>query len=477
MEWETVIGLEVHAQITSESKLFSDASTNSSTPNSNVSVIDAAMPGTLPCLNKRCIEQAVKTGIAIGSKINQTSSFDRKNYFYPDLPSGYQITQFYHPIAVGGHVYIHINENKDSHKKKIRIHHLHIEQDAGKSIRDLSPAKTHIDLNRAGVPLMEIVSEPDMRSPQEAVLYASKLRQILMYIEACDGNMEDGSFRCDANVSVRPFGESKLGTRCEIKNLNSMKFLSQAIIYESTRQIKLIQEGGQVIQQTRTFDISTGKTVSMRNKEDATDYRYFPEPDLPSVKVDRKFIDSIILPELPDIKIQRYIESLGLSYYEAEILCLNNNIAKFFESIVNKHDPKLLSKWITIELFARLNRLGISIKDSPVSPEDFSELLSFIESNKISSRMAKDVLDKMFETKQNSSDIIKKFDLLQITDNTKIEEMVVSVLESNPDKIEQYKQGKTRVISFLIGQVMKLSDGSASPQMVSTLMKQKLDDQ
>ena len=469
MKWESVIGLEIHAQISSRSKLFSDASVSSaSDPNAKVSLIDIAAPGALPSLNRYCVEQAIKTGLALNSDINNYCSFDRKNYFYHDLPFGYQITQFYHPIAVGGHVFIN---SRESNETKIRIHHIHMEQDAGKSIHDYIPGKTHIDLNRAGVPLMEIVSEPDMRSAEDAVKYASILRHIMIYIGTCDGNMELGSFRCDANVSVRPMGESKLGTRCEIKNLNSMKYLSQAINYEIQRQIDLISVGNKVVQQTRMFDVKSGKTKKMRDKEEADDYRYFKDPDVPSFYIDKEFIESIKLPELPDQKISRYVNDLSLSSYDARVIVSDKSVADFFEIVIQKHDPALSSKWITIELFARLNKLGLNIDSSPVTPARLVGLLDLLVKEVVSSRLAKEILDKMFTCKDSAKDIAEKNNMLQVTSESDLVSFVEDVISSNMDKVYEYKNGKEKIFGFLIGQVMKKSEGKACPKLTASIMK------
>lgn len=474
--WEIVIGLEVHAQVTAGAKLFSLSSTKSaSLPNQQVSLVDAAMPGTLPVLNTFCIQQAIKTGIALNAKINLESAFDRKNYFYPDLPQGYQISQFYRPIVSGGQVTI---EGENLIKKDIGIHHIHLEQDAGKSIHDYSPKDTYIDLNRAGVALMEIVSEADMRSAEEAAEYVQNLRSILRYIKTCDGNMEQGSLRCDANVSVRRLGEHKLGTRCEIKNLNSIKYIIQAIEYEANRQVELIEDGGVVEQETRLFNVSKAKTVTMRKKEDAVDYRYFPDPDLLTINISENLIHKISgdLPELPDAKHKRYVGRLGLTNYDANVLVADQVVAQYFELVleISQHKPDTVAKWITGELFAHLNKSNITIDKSPIQPQNLVTILDCITDNTISNKIAKQVFDLIFTTGKDALTIIEEMGLKQITDEKEIEKIIIEVLDLNKDKVKEYQEGKEKLYGFFVGQVMKKTSGKASPEVVNYILKQKL---
>ncbi|MBQ4874506.1 MAG: Asp-tRNA(Asn)/Glu-tRNA(Gln) amidotransferase subunit GatB [Rickettsiaceae bacterium H1] len=474
-KWEMVIGLEVHAQVISGSKLFSCASTKfGAEPNKQVSLIDAAMPGMLPVVNKFCIEQAVKTGLALNGKVNSESVFDRKNYFYPDLPQGYQISQFYHPIIDGGDVRIN---NKEGNEKKIRIHHIHLEQDAGKSMHDYSPDKTYIDLNRAGVALMEIISEPDMRSAEEAAEYVKKLRLILRYIETCDGNMEQGSLRCDANVSVRPLGEEKFGTRCEIKNLNSIRYITEAIEYEARRQVEMIENGELVEQETRLFNVEKKRTFTMRKKEEAIDYRYFPDPDLLPVKISQELVNDLCesLPELPDKKHSRYMSELGLSEYDADVLVANKEASKYFEEVTALiNEPVVAMKWITVELFARLNKAGIGMGKSPVLPCDFADLLKLISEKTISNKIAKQVFDVMFATGKSPRQIVKEMNLVQITDEEKIVKVIDEILANNQEKVIEYKNGKEKLYGFFVGQVMKATLGKANPEIVNRILKQRL---
>lgn len=472
-EWEIVIGLEVHAQVTSNSKLFSGSSTLfGEEPNNNVSFVDAAMPGMLPVINEKAIEQAVRTGLAIEAEINKYSVFDRKNYFYPDLPQGYQISQYLDPIVGKGRLVLDL---PDGRAKEIGVTRIHLEQDAGKSLHEFSPNDTYIDLNRSGVTLMEIVSEPDMRSAEEAGAYVKKLRSILRYIGTCDGDMEKGNMRADANVSVRrPGGE--LGTRCEIKNVNSIRFIMKAIEYEAMRQVEIIEGGGTINQETRLFDPNKGETRTMRSKEDAHDYRYFPDPDLLPLAFDDAFIDNIrkTLPELPDQKKQRYVEVFGLSPYDAGVIVADKQTAEYFEALVEKHDPKLSSNWMTVELFGRLNKQGIEFEVNPITTERLSGLLALIENNTISGKIAKDVLDKMLESGASAEDIVEKEGLKQVTDTGAIEKIIDEVLVANPDKVEEYKSGKDKLFGFFVGQVMKVSQGKANPGLVNQLLKQKL---
>ena len=474
--WETIIGLEVHAQIISESKLFSGASTNfGSDPNTQVSLVDAAMPGMLPVINKDCVEQAVKTGLGLNAQINKRSIFDRKNYFYPDLPQGYQISQFTQPIVGKGSIQIDL---KDGTSKKIGITRLHLEQDAGKSVHDIEPSKSYIDLNRSGVALMEIVSEPDIRSAEEAQEYVKKLRSILRYIGTCDGNMEEGSLRCDVNISVRKKGE-ELGTRAEIKNVNSIKSIGQAIDYEFQRQTEIINSGGKIDQETRLFDEKKGETRSMRSKEEAHDYRYFPDPDLPPLEIKEEWIEKIKknLPELPDVKKENLIDEYKISSYDAAILVSDKNNAEFFDKIISenkKRNPKIVANWIIGELFALLNKNNLEIKDSPIKAENLGELIDYIEDQTISGKIAKNVFEEMFKTKQNAKDIIEKKGLKQITDTSEIESLIDKVLEKNKDKVEEYKSGKEKLFGYFVGQVMQETKGTANPGIVNDVLKKKL---
>ena len=472
-EWEVIIGLEVHAQVSSKAKLFSGSSTEfGAEPNSQVSFIDSAMPGMLPVLNEYCVEQAVKTGLGLNAQINLVSAFDRKNYFYPDLPQGYQISQFYHPIVGAGKMLITV----DGEVKTINIERLHLEQDAGKSIHDQSPDSSYIDLNRCGIALMEIVSAPDLRSPKEAAEYVKKLRGILRYLESCDGDMEKGSMRCDANVSVRKVGDNKLNNRCEIKNLNSMRFIMKAIEYEAERQVDIYEAGGSVDQETRLFDTDTGETRTMRSKEDARDYRYFPDPDLMPITLTPEFVQRIKdnLPELPEQKQQRYIDELNLSRYDAEILTLEKETAIYFEEVIKENDPKMSANWISAELFGRLNKAGIELSECKITPNKLSGLLKLISSNVISGKIAKDVFDIMFETGDDASKIVEEKGLQQVTNSSEIEAIIMQVLAENPDKVEEFKAGKDRLFPFFIGQVMKLSSGKANPAVVNDLLALKL---
>tara|TARA_B100000686_G_scaffold327964_1_gene387410 strand:- start:20 stop:1465 length:1446 start_codon:yes stop_codon:yes gene_type:complete len=474
--WETIIGLEVHAQIISKSKLFSGASTNfGSEPNTQVSLVDAAMPGMLPVINKDCVEQAIKTGLGLNAKINKRSVFDRKNYFYPDLPQGYQISQFTQPIVGEGSIEIDL---KDGSSKKIGITRLHLEQDAGKSVHDIEPTKSYIDLNRSGVALMEIVSEPDIRSAEEAQEYVKKLRSILRYIGTCDGNMEEGSLRCDVNISVRKKGD-ELGTRAEIKNVNSIKSIGQAIDYEFERQTEIINSGGKVDQETRLFDEKKGETRSMRSKEEAHDYRYFPDPDLPPLEFSDDWIDEIKknLPELPDVKKENLIDEYKISSYDASILVSDKNNVEFFDKIISenkKRNPKNVANWIIGELFALLNKNNLEIKDSPIKAENLGELIDYIEDQTISGKIAKTVFEEMFNTKKRAKDIIEKKGLKQITDKSEIESLIDKVLENNKDKVDEYKSGKEKLFGYFVGQVMQETKGTANPGIVNDILKKKL---
>ena len=472
-DWEVVIGLEIHAQVSSNAKLFSGSSTEfGSEPNNQVSFVDAAMPGMLPVLNKFCVEQAVKTGLGLNAKINLISAFDRKNYFYPDLPQGYQISQFYHPIVGEGHIDILV----DNEKKTIRIERLHLEQDAGKSIHDQSPDSSYVDLNRCGIALMEIVSAPDIRSPKEAAEYVKKIRAILRYLGTCDGDMEKGSMRCDANVSVRKVGDTKLNNRCELKNINSMRNIIKAVEYEAQRQVEIYEEGGEIAQETRLFDTDTGETRSMRSKEDARDYRYFPDPDLMPITLTADFIQNIQnnLPELPEAKQKRYVNELNLSSYDAEVLTIEKETANYFEEVIKTSDPKMAANWITAELFGRLNKANIELNNCNISPKKLSGLLTLISSDIISGKIAKEVFDIMFENGEDAEKIVEERGLKQVTNIAEIEAIIKKIITENPDKVAEYKSGKDRLFGFFVGQAMKLSEGKANPSIVNELLKKNL---
>ena len=472
-DWEIVIGLEVHAQVTTNSKLFSGASTQfGNEPNANVSFVDCGMPGMLPVINEKSIEQAVRTGLAINGQINLKSIFDRKNYFYPDLPQGYQISQFLDPIVGKGWLEL---DMPDGTVKRVNVTRIHLEQDAGKSLHEYSPKSTYIDLNRAGVTLMEIVSEPEMRSADEAAAYLKKLRTIVRYIGACDGDMEKGNMRCDANVSVRKPGDP-LGTRCEIKNVNSIRFLHKAIEFEAMRQVEIIESGGKIDQETRLFDSAKGETRTMRSKEDAHDYRYFPDPDLLPLELTQDYVDHIrdTMPELPDQRKRRYIDGFGLSPYDAGVIVAEQEYAQYYEQLTAKHDPKLASNWMTGELFGRLNKLGVTIENSPITAEKLGGLLALIEDNTISGKIAKDVLDLMFETGKDAAVIVEENGMKQVTDTGAIEKVIDEVMAANPDKVAEYRLGKDKLFGFFVGQVMKQSGGKANPAVVNDLLKSKL---
>ncbi|OIQ91453.1 aspartyl/glutamyl-tRNA(Asn/Gln) amidotransferase subunit B [mine drainage metagenome] len=472
-DWELVIGLEVHAQVTSNSKLFSGAATDfGAEPNTQVSLVDAAMPGMLPVINEKCVEQAVRTGLGLKARINLTSVFARKNYFYADLPQGYQISQFEFPIVGEGEV---ILDMPDGSSRTVGIERLHLEQDAGKSLHDQHPSKSFIDLNRAGVALMEIVSKPDMRSPEEAAAYVTKLRSILRYLGTCDGNMAEGSMRCDANVSVRKAGEP-YRTRAEIKNVNSIRFLQQAIEYEARRQIDVYEEGGQVVQETRLWDSSKGETRSMRSKEQAHDYRYFPDPDLLPLVLEQAFVDEIKagLPELPDEKKERFIKEYGLSTYDAGVLVAEQANADFFEAVARGRDPKLACNWVMGDFAAAQNRLGRSIENPVVSAADLGGLVDLIADNTISGRIAKEVFELMVESGKPPAVIVEEKGLKQVTDTGAIEAAIEAVLAANPDKVADYKGGKDKLFGFFVGQVMKSTGGKANPALVNDILKAKL---
>lgn len=472
-EWEMVIGLEIHAQVTTNSKLFSGAPIAfGAEANDNVSFVDAGMPGMLPVINRESIRQAVRTGLAINAKVNLKSVFDRKNYFYPDLPQGYQISQFLDPVVGKGEVLL---DMPDGSVKKVGVTRIHLEQDAGKSLHEYSPDKSYIDLNRAGVTLMEIVSEPDMRSADEAAAYVKKLRSIMRYINSCDGDMEKGNMRVDANVSVRRPGDD-YGTRCEIKNVNSIRFLHKAIEFEAMRQIDILESGGTIDQETRLFDSAKGETRTMRSKEDAMDYRYFPDPDLLPLELEQRFVDELraSLPELPDDKKQRYMDDYGLSAYDAGVIVSEQNYTEYYEALASKHNPKLAANWMTAELFGRLNKLGVDIENSPIGTEKFSGLLALIEDNTISGKIAKDVLDFMVETGKDAASIVEEKGLKQVTDTGAIEKVIDDVMAANADKVAEYRSGKDKLFGFFVGQVMKASGGKANPAAVNELLKKKL---
>lgn len=473
-DYELVVGCEIHAQIASESKLFSRSSTKFGSPqNSQVSLVDAALPGMLPVINETCVKQAVKTGLGINAKINLRSVFDRKNYFYPDLPQGYQISQFLEPIVGEGFVEI---AGEGGAKKQVRVERIHLEQDAGKSLHDQDPKLSLIDLNRSGVGLMEIVSKPDINTPDEAVEYVKKIRAIVRALNTCDGDMEKGNLRCDANVSVRKVGVKELGTRCEIKNLNSMRNISRAIEYEAQRQVDILEDGGKIDQETRLFDAITGETRTMRSKEDAMDYRYFPDPDLPPLVLTEEFVEEIkkTLPELPDAKKIRYASEFGISEYDAGVLTMDQDISAYFEKIIQKHEPKLAVNWLTSELFGRMNKLNIKFEDLKVTPEKLSGLLDLIKNGEISGKIAKDVLDIMIENGEEAAKIVADKGLKQVSDTGAIEKIIDEVIAKNPDSVAQYKAGKDRLFAFFVGQVMKESKGQANPAVVNELLKKKL---
>lgn len=472
-DWEMVIGLEVHAQVISEAKLFSGAATAfGAEPNTQVSLVDAAMPGMLPVINRVAVEQAVRTGLGLKAEINLVSVFDRKNYFYPDLPQGYQISQFPKPIVGQGTIILDLAGGET---REVGITRIHLEQDAGKSLHDQHPSNTFIDLNRSGVTLMEIVSEPDMRTPEEAGAYLRKLRSILRYLGTCDGNMEQGSLRCDANVSVRRAGD-ELGTRCEIKNVNSIRFVQQAIDYEARRQIELIEEGGTVDQETRLFDSGNGITRSMRSKEEAHDYRYFPDPDLLPLEISQGFVEEIraSLPELPDAKKERFVSDYGLGTEDAGLLTAERATADFYEKVAKGRDPKLACNWVTGELFGVLNKSGLGIGDSPVSAAALGGLIDLIADGTLSGRLAKDVFEAMAETGKEASVVVEEKGLKQVSDSGAIEAEVDQVLQAYADKVAEYKGGKDKLFGFFIGQVMKATGGKANPGVVNEVLKKKL---
>jgi aspartyl-tRNA(Asn)/glutamyl-tRNA(Gln) amidotransferase subunit B len=472
-DWEIIIGMEVHAQVLSQSKLFSGAPTAfGAEPNSQVSLVDAAMPGMLPVINGWCVRQAVRTGLGLKAAINPRSVFDRKNYFYPDLPAGYQISQYQQPIVGKGVLLLDL---PDGSTREIGITRLHLEQDAGKSLHDQSPSSSYIDLNRAGTALMEIVSEPDLRSAEEASLYLAKLRSILRYLGTCDGNMDEGSMRADVNVSVRKPG-GPLGTRCEIKNVNSVRYVKQAVEYEARRQVEVIEGGGTIRLETRLFDPGKGETRSMRSKEEAHDYRYFPDPDLVPLVLPEAMIEEIKqdLPELPDEKKTRFIGDYKLSPYDAGVLVAERESAAFFEAVAKGRDPKLASNWVTGDYFAALNRSGKSIADFTVSAAKLGGLIDLIADSTISGRIAKEVFEIMVETGKDAAAIVAEKGLRQVTDTGAIAASIDAVMAGNADKVAEYRSGKDKLFGFFVGQVMKATGGKANPAAVNELLKQKL---
>ncbi|MBR6231935.1 MAG: Asp-tRNA(Asn)/Glu-tRNA(Gln) amidotransferase subunit GatB [Alphaproteobacteria bacterium] len=472
-DWELVIGLEVHCEILSNAKVFSGASAVfGGEQNTHVSFIDAGFPGMLPKVNEKCIEQCVKTGLGLNAKINKYSRFDRKNYFYADLPQGYQISQLYHPIVGEGFIEVTTSEGT----RRIGVERLHLEQDAGKSIHDMSPNKTFIDLNRAGVGLMEIVSKPDMRSPEEAGEYLRQLRAIVRALGTCDGNMDEGSMRCDVNVSVRPVGETALRTRTETKNVNSVRFVMHAIEVEAKRQIEIYDNGGTVKQETRLYDSDNGETRSMRGKENANDYRYFPDPDLLPVVLTDEYIENIRknLPELPEVKKARYIAELGLTPYDASVLTADKETSAYFETAAKGQDAKKVANWVMGDLFAYLNKECLSISKSPVSAENLGALVGLIADNTISGKIAKDVFQFMIETGKDPATIVEEKGLKQTTDTGAIEKIVDEVLAANPEQVAEIKAGKDKLKGWLVGQIMKASHGKANPALANQILNKKL---
>ena len=482
-DWELVVGMEVHAQVVSESKLFSGSSTKFGVePNRNVSFVDAAMPGMLPVVNEFCIRQAVKTGLGLKAKINKFSRFDRKNYFYPDLPQGYQISQLYHPIVGNGEVIIELESER---KRKIRIERIHLEQDAGKSIHDMDPELSFVDLNRSGVALMEIVSFPDIRSAEEAAAYLRKLRQIMLYLGTCDGNMQEGSLRADVNVSVclagnyekfRKTGDLKnLGTRCEIKNMNSLKFLQQAIDFEARRQIALLEDGNEVIQETRLFDPNAGETKSMRSKEEAHDYRYFPCPDLLPIEITESWIEGVkdTLPELPDQKKQRLIKQYSINDYDASIIIADPSISDYFESVAENVNGKNAANLFINELFGRLNKSNLQLSESPISSKQINDICRLIDKGVISSKIAKDIFDILWTKGGNPEELVESLGLAQLTDETQLDSIVEKIIESNPDQVKKVKENP-KLKSWFVGQAMKETKGKANPKILSGIVEKLL---
>ena len=472
-KYEVVIGLEVHAQVLSNSKLFSGSSTKfGADPNKQVSLIDSAFPGMLPVINEECVKQAVRTGLGLNAKINNYSVFDRKNYFYADLPQGYQISQYKNPIVGEGKILLDMPYGS----KEIGIERLHLEQDAGKSIHDMDPSSTYVDLNRSGIALMEIVSKPDLRSPDEVNAYIKKLRTIMRYLGTCDGNMQEGSLRADVNVSVRKVGDKNFGTRCEIKNVNSIKFMQMAIEYEANRQVELLEDGKEIDQETRLFDTKKNETRSMRSKEDAHDYRYFPDPDLLPLEISDEFISQIKdeIPELPDEKKKRFIDKFNLSPYEANILVSDIDTSKYFEEVIKNSDVKLATNWITGELFAVLNEKNLEISESPVSSNNLSKLINLIKDGTISGKLAKTIFEEMIDGDKDPQTIVDQKGLKQESDPKALEELINKVIENNTSKVEEYKSGKEKLFGFFVGQVMKESKGKGNPQLINKILKEKL---
>ena len=487
-DWEVVMGLEIHAQVASNAKLFSGASTAfGADPNCNVSLVDAAMPGMLPVINKKCVEQAVRTGLGLKAEINLYSRFDRKNYFYPDLPQGYQISQFAHPIVGEGEIDVDVEpaHGGEAYSFACRIERLHLEQDAGKSIHDMDPNSTYVDLNRSGVALMEIVSKPDVRSPAEAAAYVKKIRAIVIALGTCDGDMDKGNLRADVNVSVCKPGQyekfretgdfSHLGTRCELKNMNSFRFIQQAIEYEARRQIEIIEGGGTVDQETRLFDPVKVETRSMRSKEDAHDYRYFPDPDLLPLEIEQAWIDEIkaSLPELPDQKRARFESEYGISHYDAGVLIADAEKAEYFETVATGRDAKLAANWVTQELFGYLNKEGLELSQSPISAEALGGLIALISDETISGKIAKDVFARMIAGEGEAAAIVEKHGLKQVTDTGAIEKVVDEIIAANPEQVEKVKE-KPQTLGWFVGQVMKASGGKANPKAVNEILKAKL---
>jgi aspartyl-tRNA(Asn)/glutamyl-tRNA(Gln) amidotransferase subunit B len=487
-DWEVVMGLEIHAQVASNAKLFSGASTEfGADPNCNVSLVDAAMPGMLPVINRKCVEQAVRTGLGLKAEINLYSRFDRKNYFYPDLPQGYQISQFAHPIVGEGEIDVDVEpaHGGEAYSFPCRIERLHLEQDAGKSIHDMDPNSTYVDLNRSGVALMEIVSKPDVRSPAEAAAYVKKIRAIVIALGTCDGDMDKGNLRADVNVSVCKPGQYEkfretgdfghLGTRCELKNMNSFRFIQQAIEYEARRQIEIIEGGGTVDQETRLFDPVKVETRSMRSKEDAHDYRYFPDPDLLPLEIEQAWIDEIkaSLPELPDQKRARFESEYGISHYDAGVLIADADKAAYFETVAKGRDAKLAANWVTQELFGYLNKEGLELGDSPVSAEALGGLIALISDDTISGKIAKDVFARMIAGEGEAAAIVEKHGLKQVTDTGAIEKVVDEIIAANPEQVEKVKE-KPQTLGWFVGQVMKASGGKANPKAVNDILKAKL---
>jgi len=474
MEWETVIGLEIHAQLNTKSKIFSGASTQfGAKPNSQACAVDLGLPGVLPVVNKEAVSKAVRFGLAVDAHINQINVFDRKNYFYPDLPKGYQISQLELPIVGEGKIDIMV----DGESKTIGVTRAHLEEDAGKSIHDLYDDYTAVDLNRAGTPLLEIVSEPDMRSAEEAVAYAKKIHSLVQYIDICDGNMQEGSFRCDANVSIRPLGQKEFGTRTELKNINSFKFLEKAINLEVERQQDLLEDGGRVIQETRLYDADKNETRSMRSKEEANDYKYFPDPDLLPVEVTNELLEQIKkeLPELPHQKKARYVESLGLSDYDADVITSSKAIADYYERMIaNNSNAKLCANWVMGELSGALNKDQLDISKSPISPEELSLLVERISDNTISGKIAKDVFKALWNQEGGVDQVIESKGLKQITDTGEIEKIIEEVISNNSAQVDQYRSGNEKILGFFVGQIMKATNGKANPKQVNDILREKL---